>query len=56
MFDRHQLQALLQANANFEPDALCDAVFAHLGRLRMDYEQYDDMTLLVMALEPERTL
>jgi serine phosphatase RsbU (regulator of sigma subunit) len=56
IFDRRQLQALLQANAHLEPDALCEEVFAHLGRLRMDYEQYDDMTLLVMAFEPDHTL
>jgi serine phosphatase RsbU (regulator of sigma subunit) len=49
-FELEQLQRILRSHADREPDELCDATFADLAAYQRDAEQYDDMTLLVIAV------
>jgi serine phosphatase RsbU (regulator of sigma subunit) len=51
LFDRHRLKAMLEAAASMPLDAFCDHIFATLHDFRGESEQFDDMTLLVMAVE-----
>lgn len=51
LFDRPRLQALLLEQATLSPAELCEAVFERLAVYRAGAEQYDDMTLLVMAVQ-----
>ena len=50
-FGLSRLTAILQAQASQPPEDLCEAVFANLAACRAGAEQYDDMTLLVVAVE-----
>ncbi|MBN1564591.1 MAG: PP2C family protein-serine/threonine phosphatase, partial [Anaerolineae bacterium] len=51
LFTREQLIALLQTHAALPPDDLCAAVFRDLAIYQGDADQYDDTTLLVVAVE-----
>ena len=49
-FGLERLKALLRAAAALPPDDLCDAVYAELAAHQGDNDQFDDMTLLVVAV------
>ena len=51
LFTRDQLIALLHTHAALPPDDLCAAVFHDLAAYQGDADQYDDTTLLVIAVE-----
>jgi sigma-B regulation protein RsbU (phosphoserine phosphatase) len=51
LYDRLQLKSLLQRCASLSPDEICTSVFSGLAEFQGTAEQYDDMTLLVMAVE-----
>jgi sigma-B regulation protein RsbU (phosphoserine phosphatase) len=51
LFTREQLIALLDTYAALPPDDLCAAVFRDLAAYQGDADQYDDTTLLVVAVE-----
>jgi serine phosphatase RsbU (regulator of sigma subunit) len=50
-FGSEQLDELLRAHAELSPATLCDATFAALADFQGDAEQYDDMTMLAVAVE-----
>lgn len=50
-FDRAALAALLSAHAGQPAGDLCAAVFDELARYQGGAEQYDDMTMLVLAVD-----
>jgi sigma-B regulation protein RsbU (phosphoserine phosphatase) len=50
-FDRDALAALLSAHAARPAGDLCTAVFDELARYQAGAEQYDDMTMLVLAVD-----
>ena len=50
-FGSEQLDDLLRAHAELSPAALCDATFAALADYQGEAEQYDDMTMLAVAVE-----
>ncbi len=50
-FDRPALAALLGGRAALPAGDLCAAVFAELDRHQAGAEQYDDMTMLVLAVD-----
>jgi serine phosphatase RsbU (regulator of sigma subunit) len=50
-FDLEQLKEILRSHAGRDPEALCAATFADLAAYQGDAEQYDDMTMLVIALD-----
>jgi sigma-B regulation protein RsbU (phosphoserine phosphatase) len=49
-FELERLKALLQSHAHLAPDKLCAATFADLAAYQGAAEQYDDMTMLVVAV------
>lgn len=51
-FDLSRLHQLVAACHNLAADQLCDAVFEALAAHQAGAEQYDDMTLLVVEVEP----
>lgn len=51
LFNRQQFIAMLRNHARHAPTDLCAAVFADLAAYQGDADQYDDTTLLVMAVE-----
>lgn len=51
LFDRVRLEALLLANTSLPIEEICDRVFGHLAAFQGDGEQYDDMTLLAVAVD-----
>ncbi len=54
LFDRRRLRHLLLEQADLAPAAMCAAVFERLAAYRAGTEQYDDMTLLIMATDDQR--
>lgn len=50
-FERDALAALLNARASWPAGELCAAVFDDLARFQASAEQYDDMTMLVLAVD-----
>jgi sigma-B regulation protein RsbU (phosphoserine phosphatase) len=51
LFDLTQFISVLQSYARLPPAELCQATFAHLAAYQGNAEQYDDMTMLVVAVE-----
>jgi serine phosphatase RsbU (regulator of sigma subunit) len=51
LFDREKLKKLLLSNASLSPDRLCAATFAELAAYQGASEQFDDMTMLVVAVQ-----
>lgn len=51
LLTREQFIAMLCDHAGLSPDALCHAVFDDLAAYRQNAAQYDDMTMLVLAIE-----
>jgi sigma-B regulation protein RsbU (phosphoserine phosphatase) len=47
-----RLRELLTAHAFAPTEPFCDAIFAALASHRAEAEQFDDMTLLVLDIEP----
>jgi serine phosphatase RsbU (regulator of sigma subunit) len=52
MFSLDRLKALLGSCAALPAEELCRAIFERLGEFRGRAEQYDDMTMLVMQVQP----
>jgi sigma-B regulation protein RsbU (phosphoserine phosphatase) len=50
-FDLERLKLIMESQAGLSPDDLCEAVFTSLADYRAGAEQYDDMTLMVVAVE-----
>jgi serine phosphatase RsbU (regulator of sigma subunit) len=50
-FGLARLHTLLSTHAHLPPAGLCDAAFEHLIGYQQNAEQYDDMALLVLAVE-----
>jgi serine phosphatase RsbU (regulator of sigma subunit) len=50
-FGLERLKGLLRAGAALPPNELCDTVYAELAAHQGDNNQFDDMTLLVVAVE-----
>jgi serine phosphatase RsbU (regulator of sigma subunit) len=50
-FDRHTLATFLASQAALPAGDLCAATFDELARHQADAEQYDDMTMLVLAVD-----
>lgn len=50
-FDRERLLPLLARHADLDADALCAATFAKLATFQAAAEQFDDMTMLVLAVD-----
>jgi sigma-B regulation protein RsbU (phosphoserine phosphatase) len=51
LFSREQFIAMLRARAGLPPDAMIAAIFADLAAYQGSADQYDDTTLLVVAVE-----
>jgi sigma-B regulation protein RsbU (phosphoserine phosphatase) len=51
LFDRGQLESLLQSCAGLSLADMCAAIFAELTAYRGAAEQYDDMTLLAVEVK-----
>jgi phosphoserine phosphatase RsbU/P len=51
MYDRPQLQSLLESITGLDADDFCSAVFERLSQFSGAAAQYDDMTLLVVQVE-----
>ncbi len=51
MFDREQFKRVLEACAGLEPEELCAVVFSDLAAYRGGTEQFDDMTMVVVAVD-----
>ena len=50
-FGLERLKALLRARADLPSNELCDAVYAELAAYQGESDQFDDMTLLVVAVD-----
>jgi serine phosphatase RsbU (regulator of sigma subunit) len=51
LFDRARLKTLFQAQSTLPPGEFCATVFAHIAAYQSGAEQFDDMTMLVVAVE-----
>jgi serine phosphatase RsbU (regulator of sigma subunit) len=50
--DRNFLEELLSSNAIHSPEEICSRVFSELTSFQGDMAQYDDMTMLLIGVEP----
>ncbi|MBI5961145.1 MAG: PP2C family protein-serine/threonine phosphatase, partial [Chloroflexi bacterium] len=50
-FGKEALKTLLQSNTDRSPDQLCEQIFAGLHQFQSTADQYDDMTMLLIALD-----
>jgi serine phosphatase RsbU (regulator of sigma subunit) len=51
LYDLAQFTALVESLVGLEPEAFCAAIFEHLHAYRRTAEQFDDMTLLTLAVD-----
>jgi serine phosphatase RsbU (regulator of sigma subunit) len=51
LFDRARLETLLCLHAHLSPARLCEAVFGDLAAFKGSADQFDDTTILVVAVE-----
>lgn len=51
IFDRARLASMLRAEGNVSADQLCANIFANLAAFQGTAEQFDDMAMLVLALD-----